>query len=235
MIHVNANRVGRCRLCGLSDKKLSPEHIPPYSAFNTHDVIEKGALKKSVGYYRYVLCEYCNNLTSPYAKEYVNAAKIAAGYIDNIPHTIIRDAFDIRLYIRPLFFIKYLLLLTFTTSDNICKNECLRDYHPKLIDFIMNKNETCLDDKYRVHLNLFNTQMMSTSGIVGRKNIESGCLDIFTEFKHPPFCVLTSIGHSYDNMKDISFMSRASTKKISIWVPCRYVQPYGLIPGNYKL
>jgi len=85
--------MGYCRLCG-NYKKLSKEHVPPSSAFNSGDYTVESIdqfksidvnvwreQKKQGRHFAYVFCEQCNNKTGFwYGSEYKKLAEACAPY-----------------------------------------------------------------------------------------------------------------------------------------------------------
>ena len=196
---------GICRLCGQS-KRLTFEHVPPESAFNSIAVREyssEAAMElitgangrkpwdfsglpgkvKQRGGGGYYLCSDCNSKTGAwYISEYVELAKTFHSIITthnlNPGHTCSFQLFNL----HPLRILK--AVMTMYCDIN---NECFGD--DRLREFLMNKESTDFDtEKYKVYLYMASPGMrrisgesiMHLSGIGLVQTSEIGCYPIGT-------------------------------------------------------
>jgi len=205
----NKNQYGECCLCSFVGK-LSKEHIPPKSAYNDW----KHPLKQ---HFKYCLCERCNGFTSDYAQEYCNVAKQTMIYLANIkPDKSIK--LNIAVKMRPLRFVKYLTLLLLTTN-----NSKLKYLHPNLVSFLLNKESQDLSEKYKIHLNIFDTPMIFSTGLYTICDLNISNQYILSEFRHIPFATIISLDQKFKDMIDISDLKSNSYRESrEISLPVRF-------------
>ena len=150
-------REGICRICG-KHKKLTFEHVPPQSAFNSKPVFFQKSIhlldKKSYFYGKrirsnqgaggYYLCENCNNLTgSYYGESYKKFAYIGMMALTNKIWASKFITFEYA--IQPLNILKQTLsmFMSIDTSDQLLNLKGLSS-------FILDKNSKTLPEKLRV-------------------------------------------------------------------------------------
>lgn len=158
-------KVGVCRICGKTGK-LTKEHIPPKGAYNKGDyyiskvnpllenrnttkfeeLIEfdiTKSTKKQGGIGFYTLCRYCNNNTGGwYGKAYVDWIQQT---INHLRTPYIGKVTVTQTQIFPLRIIKQIVAMFFSLN-----HESFRVEFPSLVNFILHKENTKLDDRIRV-------------------------------------------------------------------------------------
>ncbi len=151
-------KIGTCHICGI-EAKLTKEHVPPKGAFNKNDfyiskvnpLLEKknetnfnklvefdfaNSIKKQGGISFYTLCKKCNNDTgSWYGNDYID-------WINKINNQLPSSPI-ISFY--PLRVLKQIVSMFFSLN-----HINLRDTYPKLIDFILNKEQRQLPKEIRI-------------------------------------------------------------------------------------
>lgn len=209
---------GHCRICGHYGK-LSFEHVPPKSAFNrgkvTTSPIGEGfdqpfdepprgrIVEGGVG--AYTLCGKCNNDTGVwYAKDFAKwcyqGGRVLA-MTDGKPKLIYLH------YIYPLRILKQIITMAFSMNG-----PKFREFHPDLVEFVLNRERRWLNPRYRVFA-YFNTEgtMRRIGDSMAMVNLNKGRNVIMvTEISHPPFgYVLTTDGTSpSDKLTEISHFRR---------------------------
>ena len=118
------HKSGACHICG-NYGRLSPEHVPPRSAFNDTRIIEytleswftkesnpKGRIQQG-GIKRYTLCTQCNNDTgSWYGSEYVSWAQTCMEFLSQVPDNIAQIGIVLQ-GVYPLRFLKQVVTCFF--------------------------------------------------------------------------------------------------------------------------
>lgn len=164
----NNREIGVCRICGFQGK-LSEEHVPPKAAFNnkrfyyeacnilcddTIDVFmedgfeglyKKRKAKKYQGGIRFrTLCEACNNKTGGwYAKDFADWTYQGMGIL------LSAKGYPTLYYptwFYPLRVIKQIITMIFSVFISGHEGQ-----YPDLVKFILNKNLSGLDKKYRIY------------------------------------------------------------------------------------
>jgi len=207
-----------CRICGKYGK-LSFEHVPPQSAFNSERVVTspigegldrpvdeppRGKIVQG-GVGDFTLCGQCNNDTgSWYANEFAvwcyQGAKVLA-MTDGNPKLIYLH------YIYPLRILKQIITMAF--SQNGLK---FRELHPDLVEFVLNREKRWLNPRYRVftYFNIHGT-MRRIGDSMAMVNLYKGTdVIMVTEISHPPYgYVLTTDGtNPSDKITEISHFRR---------------------------
>ena len=189
------NNYGICALCG-KYKRLTYEHIPPKSAFNSQPVhVVTGStllssnnrfpwdisgmryknLQKGIG--RYSLCSKCNNDTGEwYGSEYARVAEGAHA-------AIIASArsFEIKNF-YPLRFTKQVLSM-FCSVNMDCTDKTIGP----LKELVLNKQKTGLDKKkYKLCMYFTKSKMAKQAGISVVGNIQTGLFTTLSEITSYP-------------------------------------------------
>lgn len=178
---------GKCRLCG-EMKDLTPEHIPPKSAFNTNTITvlpfdevcktltgkdgrmpwDTNGLKgitQQGGHKKYCLCKTCNNNTGNwYMRAYTDFAKAVNAMIQ-IEGLLPGNSYSFTMKeLYPLRIFKAMMTV-------ICdlNNDCFGD--TDLRDYLMIKENKKIDtSKYSLYMHLVTPQSVRMSGISGILN-----------------------------------------------------------------
>lgn len=146
----NSNLNGNCLICG-SWGKLSFEHVPPKSAFNTKpillqqmDDIEKGTGKRiNKGFGAYTLCESCNKKTGGwYGSAFSAFAKTGMELLLQ-ESKIIKGWYGI----KPLNVFKQIITMFFT-ADRAGELRSI----PGLKEFILDKESQLFPEGIQIHL-----------------------------------------------------------------------------------
>jgi len=150
---------GTCRICG-EIKKLTFEHVPPQSAFNSSPIyLQKSIhlhkkdnhlfgkrIRSNQGAGGYYLCKTCNNNTgSWYSKSYRNLAYMGTAALCYRVHASKYISFEYA--IQPLNVLKQVLsmFMAIDTSDNLLDLDGLKA-------FILNKKSQDLPNGLRVYM-----------------------------------------------------------------------------------
>jgi hypothetical protein len=180
---------GKCRLCG-ELKELTPEHIPPKSAFNTNNITvlpfeevcktltgadgrmpwDINGLKGKVqqgGHKKYCLCKECNNNTGNwYMRAYTDFAKTVNAIIQ-IEHLLPENTYSFTIKdLYPLRVFKAMMTMICDLNNNCFGDSNLRD-------FLMTKESNIIDtSKYSLYMYLVSPQAVRMSGISAQVHIE---------------------------------------------------------------
>lgn len=239
---------GRCRLCGLLGD-LSPEHNPAKKAFNNtptfdldywdwlfnHTWTRRG--KKNKQSINYTICPFCNNLTSPYAQEYVKIAKQAQFFKEQIQYSEIQYNETVGLNFKNVYPAR--LARALLTMIFVVNGPNFRDKHPELVNFVMNDGLVGIPSQYKIHLNLCDGQIVRKIGLSGIAHfeIENGkhYLDLISCVDFRPLSVMFSIDHNYQDFEDINYLSqyRNSDKLDQLTLRCKKLFCYSPYPGDY--
>ena len=164
-------RKGTCRICGKFGK-LTFEHVPPQSAFNTNPVFFQKSVhlhdKKSPLYGKrirsnqgaggYYLCKSCNNLTgSYYGESYKKFAYMGMMALTN--RIWASKVITFEYAIQPLNILKQALsmFMSIDTSDQLLNLEGLSK-------FLLDKDSQALPEKIRVFVYHTATKQVEVGG-----------------------------------------------------------------------
>ena len=233
-------RKGICRICG-NYGKLTFEHVPPQSAFNTNPVYFQKSVhlhdKKSYLYGKrilsnqgaggYYLCEPCNNLTGSYYgesyKKFAYMGMMALTYRIWASKTI-----TFEYAIQPLNILKQSLsmFMSIDTSDQLLNLEGLSS-------FILNKNSKKIPEGLRVFI--YHTATKQLRNGWGFARTEKG-FHTLGEITFPPFGIVYALNSEptrndffeITNFKDFNFNQ---TFQARFSIP--FLTPKTYIPGLY--
>ena len=234
-------REGICRICG-KHKKLTFEHVPPQSAFNSKPVFFQKSIhlhdKKSYFYGKrirsnqgaggYYLCENCNNLTgSYYGESYKKFAYIGMMALTNKIWASKFITFEYA--IQPLNILKQTLsmFMSIDTSDQLLNLKGLSS-------FILDKNSKTLPEKLRVFI--YHTTTKQVRNGWGMVRTEKGNYTL-GEITFPPFGIIYTLDSEptrndfleITNFKNFDFNQTTQTR---LSIP--FLTPKTYIPGLYK-
>ena len=233
-------REGICRICGKYGK-LTFEHVPPQSAFNSNPVFFQKSVHlhdpKSYLYGKrilsnqgaggYYLCEPCNNLTgSYYGDSYKKFAYIGMIALTNRIWASKTITFEYA--IQPLNILKQILsmFMSIDTSDQLLNLE-------GLADFILNKDSNELPDKLRVFI--YHTVTKQVRNGWGMARTEKGS-HFRGEITFPPFGVVYALDSepTHDDFLEITdFKNYQFNQTIMARLVIPYLTPKTYIPGLY--
>lgn len=194
---------GKCHVCS-TESKLSFEHVPPKKAFNKRRVVKvsfddavhlgpdqfpRGPIEQR-GAGEYTLCENCNNKTGGwYGKAFVDWCYQGA-------NVLLRTGFEPRIftlhYLLPLRVIKQITTMFFSVNTPEFGKA-----HPKLVEFVLNKERRYLPPEYRFFI-YFNRgglhDRFRYSGVSGSINLDTGRTITLSEITFPPFGYVMTLG-----------------------------------------
>jgi hypothetical protein len=223
---MSQNHLGVCRICGNLDK-LSFEHIPPKSAFNSSPRIFKriedhlngrrnSGFRRGLG--KYSLCESCNNRTGGwYGSAFCRWTKQGFEFFDKYKDEKI---INLPYYIQPLNVLKQVLIMGLAMSAEISIPK-----YKEIRRFVLNKRQKYLESEIRVFVYFladYSPRFSSGMAIldVGKKG---GSDFILAEVGLPPFgyCVTAPVGQNKSlaeakGLYEITWFSKYSYDE---WVP----------------
>lgn len=236
-------KIGECHICGIK-AKLTKEHIPPKGAFNKNDfyisksnpLMDKrnetdfkklvefdfnNSIKKQGGISYYTLCKKCNNDTgSWYANDYIHWIR---GVKSLTPEDKIITFFPLRV-------IKQVISMFF--SLNHIK---LRDTHPKLINFILSKEQKKLPKGIRIYA--YNYLVGGLRYLSNNILYSKGTIYNLSEILFPPVGFVMSIdgGKPDDRLTEITwFASYDYDEKINHVHSLNYLPTYLQVICDYR-
>lgn len=186
---------GVCHICGRQGP-LSFEHIPPKAAFNNRPLIlskyedwERGQgseyLKEGRG--AHTLCVRCNNTTGgDYGPAYVEW--VYQG-VQLVHHTMGKASQNYHGVIHPLRVIKQIATIFFSVNS-----DQFRKANPDLEQFVLDRNRKGLSPRYRFFVFWYGGGELRQSGVTGAMDLEKGRINTLSEFVHPPFGYVMSLG-----------------------------------------
>lgn len=233
-------REGICRICGRY-KKLTFEHVPPQSAFNTNPVFFQKSVhlhnKKSFLYGKrirsnqgagdYYLCRSCNNLTgSRYGDNYKKFAYMGMMALTNRIWASKNITFEYA--IQPLNILKQVLSM-FMSLDGGGELLSLKG----LTEFIMDKNSQDLPPNIRIFM--YHTVSKEVRNGWGMIN-SGGSTHFLGEITYPPFGFIYALDSEpirddffeITNFKKFKFNQTLQARLV---IP--YLRPKTYIPGLY--
>lgn len=233
-------REGICRICG-KHKKLTFEHVPPQSAFNSKPVFFQKSVhlhdKESYLYGKrilsnngaggYYLCKTCNNLTGSYYGE--SYKKFAYMGMMALTQRIWASQTIIFEYaIQPLNILKQALsmFMSIDTSDQLLNLEGLSS-------FILDKDSKALPDDLRVFI--YHTTTKQVRNGWGMARTEKG-YHTLGEITFPPFGIVYTLNseptrNDFFEITDFKDYNFNQTTQARLYIP--FLTPKTYIPGLY--
>ena len=247
-----------CHLCRKQHAKLSYEHTPPRSAFNSERLtvygVEdwlrfsetgewSGGRIEQRGAGGQVLCEDCNNKTGSW---YGNELRVAANSGARILRESPLDEFDGLLEHRwasvkftqsetgphPLRFIKQVVTMLLATSPVE-----LSLAYPELGDFVLDKERSGLPDRFRFYLSLFAGPIARSTGVAGRMRLTPRRLDTLVEVAFPPYAYLMTIDSEPDAVESeeiTSFVDLTYDNKANVELSLLVGFGHTMYPADYR-
>lgn len=206
------SKVGNCCLCG-EKKKLTFEHVPPKSAFNSQPVLIKKhehlfekssnvygkSLRSNNGFGSYTLCKECNNNTGGwYAKDFADFTHQGMSIVNMEENSgyVVRGTYRI----KPLNVLKQILTM-FMSADKMGYLQSQKD----LVEFILDKNRVLMPKRFKVYLysTLSDAKRMIGYCLVGSPGV--GCQK-WSEINFQPFGYFLTIDSepAHEHLVDIS-------------------------------
>ncbi|ANW95830.1 hypothetical protein AXE80_05835 [Wenyingzhuangia fucanilytica] len=234
-------KTGKCRLCG-EVKKLSFEHVPPESAYNSTPVFfqdsenlhdkssyvygkRKRSSRGAGGMY---FCVSCNNNTGGwYAKDYKEFAEIGM-YV--LRSRVYANKYMCAEYpIKPLNVLKQILIMfvALESSGYLIKR-------PGLKEFLMEPENNNLPENIRVFA--YMTSTIKLRNALSFSNMD-GYMRHFGEISYTPFGFHISIDTPPINKpycEITNFAQFVYNEKAKIILPLQYLVPITYFPGLYK-
>lgn len=205
---------GKCAVCG-EHGRLSFEHVPPHSAFNSDPIFIQKAehlfqhgshqfgkrSRSNRGFGRHTLCATCNNHTGDwYARDFSSFVKQAMIIIKEKKDTQIIEG---RYCIKPLNVLKQ--ITTMFMSANFGGH---LQPDPELTQFVLKKSQRHLPKKYRIYLysTLSKQKRMMGMQVI---RLADGSINKWSEINFQPFGYLLTEDSSPPNdfMVDITHFS----------------------------
>ena len=234
-------KVGICRICG-KYAKLTFEHVPPQSAFNSNPVFFQKSVhlhdKKSFLYGKkirsnqgaggYYLCKSCNNLTGSYFGD--SYKKFAYMGMMALTHRILASKdITFEYALQPLNILKQILamFMAIDTSDQLLNLE-------GLADFILDKDSRALPDSLRVFV--YHTITKQVRNGWGMARTEKGFHHL-GEITFPPFGVVYALDseptrNDFYEITDFKNFNFNQTVQARLSIP--FLTPKTYIPGLYN-
>lgn len=240
--------IGKCALCGKEDK-MSFEHIPPRSAFNSSHVkpVTIGAMLRERKTYpwdiegvKYVdqqggmgvfsICESCNKLTgSWYGQEYQNFAQKGMGVVTaNLGDEYHSVEFE---NVYPLRFVKQIISMFCSINPDANMDD--------LRTFVLDRYAMGIDrKKYKLCMYFTRSVTRRQSGLMATANIQSGDVVLFSEIVACPFGFVLYFDSS-DNMKlpgfDITTLADSQYDEMcNIKMPLIFNEVNNWVPYDYR-
>lgn len=240
--------IGKCALCGKEDK-MSFEHIPPRSAFNSSHAkpVTIGAILRGQKKYpwdiegmKYVnqqrgmgvfsICESCNKLTgSWYGQEDRNFAQRGMGVVTAKLGDEYHSVEFEKVY--PLRFIKQIISMFCSINPDANMDD--------LRKFVLDRYATGINKKkYRLCMYFTRSVTRKSSGLMATANIQSGDVILHSEIVACPFGFLLYFDPS-ENVKlqgfDITTLADCLyDEKCNIKMPLIFNEVNNWIPYDYR-
>lgn len=231
---------GICRICG-KHKKLTFEHVPPQSAFNSNPVFFQKSvhlhdtksplfgkrIRSNQGAGGYYLCKICNNLTgSYYGESYKKFAHIGVMALINRVWASKNITFEYA--IQPLNILKQTLsmFMSIDTSDQLLNIKGLSD-------FILNKDSNALPQGLRVFI--YHTTTKQVRNGWGFARTEKGCHTL-GEITFPPFGIVYTLDSEptrNDFFEITDFKNYVFNQTVQARLTIPFLTPKTYIPGIY--
>lgn len=235
--------LGTCHLCG-DYSKLSFEHVPPRSAFNSRPVIAakidqilkevnfdnvKGK-KKQKGSGGYTLCSRCNTLTGAwYGRDFVDWTYQLAHVLSG---TKGKPSLFYLYRIFPLRVIKQIVCMFFSTNGSQ-----FSEAQPDLVRFVLNKESRFIDPSIGIYCFFNPSNLSRQTGAAGIIDFHSHTTKVISEIVFPPMGYVMTFGHIKPDKRlfDISFFSSFlydDWKELGLRLPALPI--YTPFPGDYR-
>lgn len=233
-------RKGTCRICG-HYSKLTFEHVPPQSAFNTSPVyFQKSVhlhdkdsplfgkrIRSNQGAGGYYLCKSCNNLTgSYYGESYKKFAYM--GKMALINRIWASKFISFEYAIQPLNILKQVMamFMAIDSSDQLLNMEGLSE-------FILDKDSNALPEGLRVFI--YHTATKQVRNGCGFARTEKG-YHTLGEITYPPFGVVYSLNseptrNDYCEITGFKDFDFNQTVQARLNIP--FLTPKTHLPGLY--
>lgn len=233
---------GQCHLCG-NFGELTFEHIPPKAAFNnTPILIQKHehlfdknsyvfgkSIRSNNGSGSYCFCKSCNNNTgSWYARDF--SEFVAQAYIHFDGVEIVNRVNLIDFDFKPLNVLKQILTMFLAIDhSNFLRND------KKLVNFILEKDNNLLPEKYQVYLYNTISKHKRLYGI--QWNNFSGIMNTHSEITFSPFGYFLTVDspppiEKMTNITDFKKFQFNELKKFI--VPLVYLKTDKMFLGQYE-
>lgn len=203
------NKIGECHLCGIK-KKLTFEHIPPKSAFNSkpiyvqkyNNLFDKNSyfyqkrIRSHAGLGAFTLCAECNNNTgSWYAKDFISFASQGMNILKEKEGKEIKTLIPFKVRIKPLNVVKQLITM-FLSIDSTKSVLNI----PKLQKFIQDKNSQEFPENIRIFMYCTLSPYKRLSGFsIGRFSNFEGTSKL-SEINFQPFGYILGIDEVKPNL-----------------------------------
>lgn len=230
-----------CRVCG-NYRKLTFEHVPPQSAFNSNPVFFQKSIhlhdKESYLYGKrilsnhgaggYYLCKSCNNLTGSYYgesyKKFAYTGMMALTFRIWASKTIVFEY-----AIKPLNILKQVLsmFMAIDTSDQLLNLEGLSS-------FILDRKSKALPESMRVFI--YHTTTMQVRNGWGMARTEKGT-HFLGEITFPPFGIVYTLKSEpirNDFLEITDFKNFTFNQTIQTRLSIPFLTPKTYIPGLYN-
>lgn len=235
-------KIDFCHLCG-EFKELTFEHIPPKSAFNDKPILiqnhEHLFNKKSYLYGKsfrsnngsgsYCFCESCNNNTGTwYANDFSNFVKQAYVHFEKTSRVSKLNLVEFNY--KPLNVLKQILTM-FLAIDH---SGYLRD-DKNLVEFILEKENKSLPDKYQIYLYITISKHKRLFGI--QWNNLNGTFNAHSEITFNPFGYFLAIDSPppIETMTNITqFKDYNFNENTHFIIPLFYLKTDDKFLGQYK-
>lgn len=235
-------RMGVCHLCGRHGK-LSFEHVPPRSAFNSEPLVareldsfaKRSDQKTTLCPFRdgagdHTLCVLCNSRTGAwYAKAFARWTRQGVEILQSV--TAGRQAERI-FEIYPLRVLKQVVSMFFSVNDT-----SLRTQLPELVEFVLSKDRRNLPSSFQICA-------FFAIGPLRRQNALAASVHyagptkarVFSEVAFPPFGYQLVLGsHNSAGLADITHWSKyhySDSARLPLALP---VLPlYNHLPGDFR-
>ena len=234
-------RKGNCHLCG-EFKELSFEHIPPKAAFNDRPILiqkhEHLFDKKSYVYGKsirsnngsgaYCFCENCNKSTGTwYARDFSEFVAQAYYHFDKSER--ISSTNLIEFNFKPLNVLKQILTMFIAIEHmGILKND------KELVNFILEKENNSLPDKYQIYLYNTISKHKRLYGI--QWNNFNGRMNTHSEITFNPFGYFLTVNSPppIDTMTNITdFKKFQFNEQKKYIIPLFYLKTDNMNLGQY--
>lgn len=204
------SRTESCHICG-KVLRLTFEHLPPRSAFNTgrvevfgiqnwlardEDGRMRGGICQQRGAGAYTLCSECNSRTGRwYVPELSAWVRLGIGVLSQLPPPeegnrdpdpkMARVLFK---GVYPLRFLKQIITMFLSANSP----DFGRAHH-ELVSFVLDREKAGLPERYASYLALFRGPMDRCTGLTGCWNEVTHQMEFLTEIAYVPFAYVMSI------------------------------------------
>ena len=195
------SKKGHCHLCG-KFKDLTFEHIPPKSANNDQPILIKKfehlfdkksfvygkSIRSNKGSGLYCFCKSCNNNTGTwYSRDFSDFVCQANKYFNNAK--IVNRVNFIEFNFKPLNVLKQVITMFLAIDhSNFLRND------KELVNFILEKDNNSLPDKYQIYL--YNTISKNKRLYGIQWNNLNGVMNTHSEITFNPFGYFLTVDSS---------------------------------------